>query len=118
MYACILYCHFIFPVLSSPSTMVENPHGIISGTGTKLKKPRTCRPSAWVMKKEEILMQALADEGEDARPDEGAIEIDSEVEYHHGTGTVEEGAKVVRLATLADDGETGTYTEKEGPLPW
>jgi hypothetical protein len=30
---------------------------------------------------------------------------------------VEDGAKVVRLATLADDGETGTYMEKEGPLP-
>ncbi|KAJ7808606.1 hypothetical protein B0H14DRAFT_2608756 [Mycena olivaceomarginata] len=36
---------------------------------------------------------------------------------NHGTGTVEDGAKVVRLATLAGDGETGTYTEKEGPLP-
>ncbi|KAJ7118914.1 hypothetical protein C8R44DRAFT_789604 [Mycena epipterygia] len=36
-----------------------------------------------------------------------------------GTGTVEDGAKgAVRLATLANDGETGTYSEKEGPLPW
>ncbi|KAJ7118916.1 short-chain dehydrogenase/reductase SDR [Mycena epipterygia] len=36
-----------------------------------------------------------------------------------GTGTVEDGAKgAVRLATLANDGETGTYSEKEAPLPW
>jgi hypothetical protein len=61
--------------------MVENPYGIIFGTGTKLKKPRACKPSAWVMKKEEIWMQALADEEEDARPDESTIEIDSEEEY-------------------------------------
>ncbi|KAJ7683716.1 putative carbonyl reductase [Mycena rosella] len=34
-------------------------------------------------------------------------------------GTVEDGAKgAVRLATLGEDGETGTYSEKEGPLPW
>ncbi|KAJ7679178.1 hypothetical protein DFH06DRAFT_506471 [Mycena polygramma] len=36
-----------------------------------------------------------------------------------GSGTVEDGAKgAVRLATLGDDGETATYSEKEGPLPW
>ncbi|KAJ7195830.1 hypothetical protein GGX14DRAFT_537211 [Mycena pura] len=35
------------------------------------------------------------------------------------TGTVEDAAKgAVRLATLGDDGETATYTEKEGLLPW
>ncbi|KAJ7744237.1 hypothetical protein DFH07DRAFT_834768 [Mycena maculata] len=38
---------------------------------------------------------------------------------HSGPGTVEDGAKnAVRLATLGDDGETGTYSEKEGPIPW
>ncbi|KAJ7111973.1 putative carbonyl reductase [Mycena epipterygia] len=38
---------------------------------------------------------------------------------HSGPGTVEDGAKgAVRLAVLADDGETGTFSEKEGPLPW
>ncbi|KAJ7471419.1 hypothetical protein B0H11DRAFT_2039897 [Mycena galericulata] len=36
-----------------------------------------------------------------------------------GTGTVEDGAKNgIRLATLGEDGETATYSEKEGPLPW
>ncbi|KAJ7198280.1 hypothetical protein GGX14DRAFT_374275, partial [Mycena pura] len=36
-----------------------------------------------------------------------------------GTGSLEEGARnAVRLATLGEDGETGTYSEKEGPLPW
>jgi hypothetical protein len=31
------------------------------------------------MEEEEILMQALADEEEDAHPEEGAIEIDSQM---------------------------------------
>lgn len=36
-----------------------------------------------------------------------------------GIRTVEEGAvNAVRLATLGKDGETGTYSNKEGPLPW
>ncbi|KAJ6620367.1 putative carbonyl reductase [Mycena sp. CBHHK59/15] len=36
-----------------------------------------------------------------------------------GAGTVEDGAKnAVRLATLGEDGETATYSEREGPLPW
>jgi hypothetical protein len=33
------------------------------------------------MEEEEILMQALADKEEDARPDDGAIEIDLDEEY-------------------------------------
>ncbi|KAJ6616538.1 P-loop containing nucleoside triphosphate hydrolase protein [Mycena sp. CBHHK59/15] len=45
------------------------------------KKPRTRKPSAWVMEEEEILMQALADEEEDACPDDRAIEIESDEEY-------------------------------------
>ncbi|KAJ6579385.1 hypothetical protein B0H10DRAFT_1962921 [Mycena sp. CBHHK59/15] len=45
------------------------------------EKPRACKPSAQVMEEEEILRQALADEEEDARPDNGAIEIDSNEEY-------------------------------------
>ncbi|KUL92526.1 hypothetical protein ZTR_02630 [Talaromyces verruculosus] len=37
----------------------------------------------------------------------------------YGTGTVEEGSEnVVRLATLGKDGETGTFTAKNGPRPW
>ncbi|KAJ7472752.1 hypothetical protein FB451DRAFT_1036182 [Mycena latifolia] len=43
----------------------------------------------------------------------------TDLNHNSGTGTVEDGAKgAVRLATLGDDGETGTYSEKEGPLPW
>ncbi|KAJ7472670.1 hypothetical protein FB451DRAFT_1469583 [Mycena latifolia] len=39
--------------------------------------------------------------------------------HHSGPGTVEDAAVgAVRLATLENDGETGTYSEKEGPLPW
>lgn len=34
-------------------------------------------------------------------------------------GTVESGAiNIVRLATVGKDGETGTFSTKEGPLPW
>jgi len=36
-----------------------------------------------------------------------------------GTGSVESGAiNAVRLATLGKDGETGTYSSKDGPIPW
>ena len=36
-----------------------------------------------------------------------------------GPGTVESGAvEAVRLATLGEGGETGTFSEKEGKLPW
>ncbi|KAJ6526010.1 hypothetical protein B0H19DRAFT_1197647 [Mycena capillaripes] len=36
-----------------------------------------------------------------------------------GTQTLEDGARnSVRLATLGEDGENGTYSEKDGPLPW
>ncbi|KAJ7168812.1 hypothetical protein C8R46DRAFT_1092569 [Mycena filopes] len=36
-----------------------------------------------------------------------------------GTRTLEEATQnAVRLATLGEDGPTGTYTEREGPLPW
>ncbi|KAJ7067248.1 hypothetical protein C8F01DRAFT_1120749 [Mycena amicta] len=39
---------------------------------------------------------------------------------HKGVGSVQDGARnAVRLATLGeDDGVTGTYSEKEGPMPW
>jgi NAD(P)-dependent dehydrogenase (short-subunit alcohol dehydrogenase family) len=38
---------------------------------------------------------------------------------YRGTGTVEDGAiNISRLATLGKDGETGTFSNKEGPLPW
>jgi NAD(P)-dependent dehydrogenase (short-subunit alcohol dehydrogenase family) len=38
---------------------------------------------------------------------------------HSGTQSVEEGARCgVRLATLGHDGETATFQENEGTLPW
>ncbi|KAJ7029536.1 hypothetical protein C8F04DRAFT_1288093 [Mycena alexandri] len=45
------------------------------------EKPRARKPSARVMEEEEMLMQALADEEEDAIPDDGAIEVNSDEEY-------------------------------------
>jgi len=43
----------------------------------------------------------------------------TDLNKHTGPGTVEDGAKnAVRLATLGPDGETATYSEKEGVLPW
>ncbi|KAJ7213526.1 hypothetical protein GGX14DRAFT_618932, partial [Mycena pura] len=47
----------------------------------KATKPRKCKPSTQVMEEEEMLMQALAEDEEDARLDDGAIEVDSEDEY-------------------------------------
>jgi NAD(P)-dependent dehydrogenase (short-subunit alcohol dehydrogenase family) len=36
-----------------------------------------------------------------------------------GSQTVEEGAvAIVRAATLGPDGPTGTYFDKNGPVPW
>ncbi|KAJ6471331.1 ribonuclease H-like domain-containing protein [Mycena sanguinolenta] len=48
---------------------------------SRAEKPRAHKPSARDMEEEEILVQALADEEKDARPDDGAIEIDSDEEY-------------------------------------
>jgi hypothetical protein len=45
------------------------------------EKPRARKPSTRVIEEEEILMQALADEGDYARPADGTIEIDSDEEY-------------------------------------
>ncbi|KAJ7626923.1 hypothetical protein FB45DRAFT_56279 [Roridomyces roridus] len=43
----------------------------------------------------------------------------TDLNYNRGTGTVEDAAKgAVRLALLGPDGETGTYSEKEGVIPW
>ncbi|KAJ7131416.1 hypothetical protein C8R44DRAFT_850141 [Mycena epipterygia] len=50
------------------------------------EKPRACKPSVRVIEEEELLMQALAEELEDNVPDDGAIEIDSEDEYHAPSG--------------------------------
>ncbi|KAJ6610634.1 ribonuclease H-like domain-containing protein [Mycena sp. CBHHK59/15] len=46
------------------------------------QKPRARKPSARVLEEEERLMQELADELEDRVPDDGAIEIDSDHEFH------------------------------------
>ena len=38
---------------------------------------------------------------------------------HTGTQTVEEGAAImVRMAQVAPDGPTGTYSSMHGPIPW
>ncbi|KAJ7493612.1 hypothetical protein FB451DRAFT_1490804 [Mycena latifolia] len=43
----------------------------------------------------------------------------TDLNNHMGTGTAEDGARgAVRLATLDDGGETGTFSEKEGLVPW
>ncbi|KAJ7926522.1 hypothetical protein B0H13DRAFT_2313418 [Mycena leptocephala] len=79
-------------VEKSTRTMVENPLWDYFWRGAKQNssmymsyckgwKPRARKPSARVMEEEEILMQALANEEEDARPVDGAIEIDSDEEY-------------------------------------
>jgi NAD(P)-dependent dehydrogenase (short-subunit alcohol dehydrogenase family) len=45
--------------------------------------------------------------------------VATDLNNFHGVGTVESGAiNAVRLATLRKDGETGTYSNKEGPIPW
>ncbi|KAJ7662964.1 hypothetical protein B0H17DRAFT_1019999 [Mycena rosella] len=45
--------------------------------------------------------------------------VATDINNHMGTRTAEEGAMgAVRLATLGEDGETGTFSENEGPLPW
>ncbi len=38
---------------------------------------------------------------------------------HHGTRTPEQGAAIaIKLATLPDDGPTGTYSDDTGPIAW
>src|ERR1035438_2947883 len=38
---------------------------------------------------------------------------------HRGTQTIPEGAaEAIRLALLSDDGPTGTYSDKNGMVPW
>ena len=45
--------------------------------------------------------------------------VATDLNHFRGIGKVESAAiNTVRLATLDKDGETGTYTNKEGPLPW
>jgi NAD(P)-dependent dehydrogenase (short-subunit alcohol dehydrogenase family) len=45
--------------------------------------------------------------------------VATDLNNFHGLGKVEDGAiNAVRLATLGKDGETGTFSNKEGPIPW
>ncbi len=45
--------------------------------------------------------------------------VDTDLNGHQGTRTVEQGATIaIRLATLPDGGPTGTYSNEDGPLPW
>jgi len=43
----------------------------------------------------------------------------TDLNHHRGTQTIEEGsAETIRLALLPDDGPTGTYSDKNGIVPW
>ncbi len=45
--------------------------------------------------------------------------VSTDLNGHRGTRTPEQGAAIaIRLATLPDDGPTGTYTDDAGPIPW
>jgi NAD(P)-dependent dehydrogenase (short-subunit alcohol dehydrogenase family) len=45
--------------------------------------------------------------------------VDTDMNNHTGTDTVEEGAiAIVRLAQLPDDGPTGSFIHKDGTYPW
>ncbi|KAH8811209.1 putative carbonyl reductase [Xylogone sp. PMI_703] len=45
--------------------------------------------------------------------------IGTNLNSYRGKGTLEEGAEnIVRLATLGKDGESGTFSTREGPRPW
>lgn len=45
--------------------------------------------------------------------------VATDLNNFRGVGKVEDGAiNAVRLSTLGKDGETGTYSNKEGPMPW
>ncbi len=45
--------------------------------------------------------------------------VDTDLNGHQGTRTVEQGAVIaIRLATLPDGGPSGTYSNEDGPLPW
>ncbi len=45
--------------------------------------------------------------------------VSTDLNGHQGTRTPEQGAAIaIRLATLPDDGPTGTYSDDAGPIPW
>jgi NAD(P)-dependent dehydrogenase (short-subunit alcohol dehydrogenase family) len=45
--------------------------------------------------------------------------VDTDMNNHTGTDTVEEGAiAIVRLAQLPDDGPTGSFIHRDGTYPW
>lgn len=45
--------------------------------------------------------------------------VATDLNNHHGTGTPAEGARsAVRMATIAADGPTGTFTDVDGPVAW
>jgi hypothetical protein len=58
---------------------IQSPTRTMVASGAE--KPRARKPSAPVVEEEEILMQALTDKEEGARPDDRAIEIDLDEEY-------------------------------------
>ena len=45
--------------------------------------------------------------------------VSTDLNGHRGTRTVQEGAQTpIRLATLPDDGPTGTFSNDDGPVAW
>jgi NAD(P)-dependent dehydrogenase (short-subunit alcohol dehydrogenase family) len=43
----------------------------------------------------------------------------TDLNHHRGTQTIEEGSEeTIRLALLAEDGPTGTYSDRTGVVPW
>jgi NAD(P)-dependent dehydrogenase (short-subunit alcohol dehydrogenase family) len=45
--------------------------------------------------------------------------VDTDLNNHHGVRTPAEGAaSAVRMATIAADGPTGTFTDDDGPVAW
>jgi NAD(P)-dependent dehydrogenase (short-subunit alcohol dehydrogenase family) len=43
----------------------------------------------------------------------------TDLNHHQGTQTIPEGAaEIIRLALLADDGPTGTFSNTQGIVPW
>ncbi|KAJ7368515.1 hypothetical protein DFH08DRAFT_796431 [Mycena albidolilacea] len=75
-----IWSSMLIPVITQVLLPRKTPMVLFQVRGqTKLKKLHARKPSAQVMEEEAILTQVLAAEEEDARPDGGTIEVDSEL---------------------------------------
>ena len=60
-------------------------------------------------------LRGTAIKGNSADPGYTATDLNG----HRGTQTIPEGAaEAIRLALLPEDGPTGTYSDREGIVPW